>query len=42
VVNSHPTLQEAVQSQLGLKLESKKATAKILVIDHVEKVPVEN
>jgi len=42
VVSSHPTFQEAVKSQLGLKLESKKATAKIMVIDHVEKVPVEN
>jgi uncharacterized protein (TIGR03435 family) len=42
VVNSRPTLTEAVQSQLGLKLESKKATANLMVVDRVEKVPVEN
>ena len=37
-----PTMIEAVQSELGLKLESKKRMADILVIDHVEKVPVNN
>ena len=37
-----PTLIGAVQSQLGLKLEAKKATIDLLVIDHAEKVPTEN
>jgi uncharacterized protein (TIGR03435 family) len=37
-----PTLPGAVQEQLGLKLESKKMTVDILVVDHMEKVPTEN
>jgi uncharacterized protein (TIGR03435 family) len=37
-----PTLIGAVQSQLGLKLEAKKGTIDVLVIDHAEKVPTEN
>jgi uncharacterized protein (TIGR03435 family) len=37
-----PTLTRAVQDQLGLKLNSKKGPGDIVVIDHVEKVPVEN
>jgi uncharacterized protein (TIGR03435 family) len=32
----------AVQDQLGLKFEIKKTAVEILVIDHAEKVPVEN
>ncbi len=36
------TVQVAVQDQLGLKLEPKKAPAEILVIDHMEKTPSEN
>ena len=36
-----PTLVQAVQ-KLGLKLESKKGPVDILVIDHMEKTPVEN
>jgi uncharacterized protein (TIGR03435 family) len=31
-----------VESQLGLKLESKKGMIDILVIDHIEKVPTAN
>lgn len=31
----------AVQEQLGLKLEAKKGTAEILVVDHIER-PSEN
>ncbi len=42
VLETRPTLTEAVQSQLGLLLESKKTVAKIFTIDHVEKVPIEN
>jgi|SRR5579862_1342180 uncharacterized protein (TIGR03435 family) len=36
-----PTIYQALQKQLGLKLESKKAPVDILVIDHAEK-PDEN
>ena len=34
---SGPTLQTAVQDQLGLKLESGKGPVEMIVIDHVEK-----
>jgi uncharacterized protein (TIGR03435 family) len=37
-----PTLLNAVQEQLGLKLESKKDPIDILVLDHIDKVPTEN
>jgi uncharacterized protein (TIGR03435 family) len=37
-----PTLLQAIQSQLGVKLEQKKTPVEILVVDHVEKVPTEN
>ena len=32
----------AIQSQLGLKLESKKGNVDLLVVDHAEKAPTEN
>jgi uncharacterized protein (TIGR03435 family) len=37
-----PTLEQALQEQLGLKLESKKGAVDFLVVDHIEKVPTEN
>jgi uncharacterized protein (TIGR03435 family) len=37
-----PALIEAVQSQLGLKLEKKKMPVEVLVIDHLEKTPTAN
>ena len=39
---SGPTLVRAVQDQLGLKMSSKKGSGEVVVIDHVEKVPIEN
>jgi uncharacterized protein (TIGR03435 family) len=39
---SGPNLFSALQEQLGLKLEQRKAPVDLLVIDHLEKVPIEN
>ncbi len=35
-------LVAALPSQLGLKLESKKALVEMIVVDHAEKAPTEN
>jgi len=35
-------LQKALQDQLGLRLDSKKGAAGILIIDKIERVPSEN
>jgi uncharacterized protein (TIGR03435 family) len=37
-----PTLPAALQSQLGLRLESRRGPIETLVIDRIEKVPAEN
>jgi len=39
---SSPSLFSALQEQLGLKLEQRKGPVELLVIDHLEKVPIEN
>jgi uncharacterized protein (TIGR03435 family) len=39
---SAPSLFSALQEQLGLKLEQRKGPVDLLVIDHLEKAPVEN
>jgi uncharacterized protein (TIGR03435 family) len=39
---SSPNLLAALQEQLGLKLEQRKGPVDLLVIDHLEKAPVEN
>jgi uncharacterized protein (TIGR03435 family) len=36
------TIQDAIQDQLGLKIERRKAPVEILIVDHAEKVPTEN
>lgn len=40
--NGAITLFEAIEQQLGLKLEARKRPVPVLVIDHVEQKPVEN
>jgi uncharacterized protein (TIGR03435 family) len=37
-----PTIFSALQDQLGLKLQSKRASVEVLVIDHLEKAPTGN
>ena len=36
------SLIDAVRDELGLRLEKKKGQAEVLLVDHAEKVPVEN
>ncbi len=36
------SIHDAVQQQLGLKLESRKEAVEVIVIDHLEKVPTED
>jgi uncharacterized protein (TIGR03435 family) len=37
-----PDIFEALEKQLGVKLEKKKVPFEVLVIDHVERAPTEN
>jgi uncharacterized protein (TIGR03435 family) len=37
-----PAIPEAIQIQLGLKVETRKAPIEILIVDHIERVPTEN
>jgi uncharacterized protein (TIGR03435 family) len=37
-----PTLFDAIQQQLGLRLEKKRSSVDILIVDHVEKTPTAN
>jgi uncharacterized protein (TIGR03435 family) len=41
-VDTLPTISSAMERQLGLKLEGTKIASDSLVIDHVEKTPIEN
>jgi uncharacterized protein (TIGR03435 family) len=41
-VEAPPSIFDAIQKQLGLKLEAKKGPVDLVVIDHVEKKPTEN
>lgn len=40
--DSGPTLEQAIQDQLGLHLEAKKGPVDFLVVDHIEKLPTDN
>jgi uncharacterized protein (TIGR03435 family) len=40
--DSGPNIFAALQEQLGLKLESKKVTVDMVVIDHIDKIPSDN
>ena len=40
--DSGPTFMQALQEQLGLKLESRKGPLDVLVVDHAEMAPTEN
>jgi uncharacterized protein (TIGR03435 family) len=40
--NAGPSIFTAIQDNLGLRLEAQRAPVDVLVIDHVEKIPVEN
>jgi uncharacterized protein (TIGR03435 family) len=37
-----PDIYQALQAQLGLKLEAKKIMIDVMIVDHVEKTPTEN
>ncbi|HEY1757466.1 MAG TPA: M56 family metallopeptidase [Bryobacteraceae bacterium] len=37
-----PSLLDAIQDQLGLKIEKRKGPVQVLVVDHLEKKPTEN
>lgn len=41
-VETGPSLTQALQEQLGLRLEQKKGPVDFLVVDHVDKMPVSN
>jgi len=42
VAPAGPTIQQALRTQLGLKLQLKKGPMPMLVIDHVDRTPTEN
>ncbi len=37
-----PSLQEALEGQLGLRLKSTKESADVLIVDHIDKLPTGN
>lgn len=41
-VDAGPSIFTALQEQMGLRLESRKSTMDVLVVDHLDRVPAEN
>ncbi len=41
-LDAGPTLMQAIQDQLGLKVQQTKGQVEMLVVDHIEKTPTEN
>ena len=41
-IDTAPTLIEALREQLGLRLEESKALLRVLVVEHVDRVPTQN
>jgi uncharacterized protein (TIGR03435 family) len=41
-LDTGPTLMEAIQDQLGLKLQQTQGQIDVVVVDHIEKTPTEN
>jgi uncharacterized protein (TIGR03435 family) len=40
--DSGPTLEEAVEEQLGLRLDPKKGSVELIVVDRIDRTPTEN
>lgn len=41
-VDTAPTLATAIQETLGLRLQAQKVPVEVVVVDHIERIPIEN